>query len=1229
MASIILSTVGRAVGTYLGGPIGGQLGAQLGATIGAQFSGSNKRHFEGARLESLAVQTSTYGRMIPIVFGSVRIAGNMIWSLPLKELATTTQVDTGGKGGGGSSPSSSSTSTTYSYYSTMAIAVCEGEITSIDRVWADSELLDLSQGTYRIYKGDEAQLPDPLIESYEGVGATPAYRGIAYVVMEDFPLADFGNRIPNFTFEVTRRVSQIDADDTSVESMVTSIMLIPGSGEFVYDTQTEYKIGGTDASGNFVQTGYQVAMNQHTPEGKANVEVALDDLQVTFPNLEWVGIAVNWFGSDMDIGHCSIWPCVEYQDGVSTTPNAWSVAGFLRATARLIGSDGGSLRYGGTPSDDSILRLLTSLQGRGLKIFFYPQMLMDIEGKPWRGNLTGSASAVSHFFHNAQGYNNFILHYANLVAGQVDAFAIGTEMRDLNKITHGTGMFPAVSEFVSLAHIVKGTLGTAPSGDPILVTYAADWSEYHHTDGGWYHLDPLWASHDIDMVGIDAYFPLADAPQAGYDVDAIRAGWTSGEGYDWYYTDADRTIQAPLSPPYAWKNIDWWWNNHHVNPDGSHTAWVPHSKPVWFTEYGYASVDGCANEPNVFVDSSSSESAYPRFSRGLVDFMAQRTAITATETQWAGSSMVQRQFLWTWDARPYPYWPDLLDVWSDGGNWVTGHWVQGKLGASHVAGALEELMQRAGLTSDQVDMQQVQAILDGFVLNERVSTRAAIDQLMQAFFFTIKDSGGQLVAFPFDTDVDVSVAATACVPKKIDDQQVAYVLDRQEDLVLPARVEVQFLDRLQSYETSIESAERSTQEATDVVTTRLSLVLSETHARTIAQQQLTNSWSQRTSISLQLPIAYAALEPGDLLELTDGALTYRVRLNKVQIGRPGIVRISGVLDASQVWDGYISPVEGSDGSSLRPKSLTRFEVLDIPALPSDAQDSLTLRIAVCGISDGWTGASITRLLDDGNERRLLTIATPAVIGTALTALPDGATTVFDRVNTIDISLLGTAVLSNATEASVLNGANVAVLGNEIIQFANATQISDGVYRLDTLLRGRLGTEQLTDSHAIGDRFVLLNEAVIPMVLPADVLGQAWNLRATTFGDVSGQVANASLTIAANSLMPYSPVDIEAVRDGTGDVTISWIRRTRIDGGLRDYIDVPLKETTEEYEVSIYDGSALKRRWRVTSPTTVYASADQVTDFGTPPASIHITLTQISALVGPGKLADMSVIVAST
>ncbi len=172
------------------------------------------------------------------------------------------------------------------------------------------------------------------------------------------------------------------------------------------------------------------------------------------------------------------------------------------------------------------------------------------------------------FFTKTNGYNAFILHYAQLTTGYVHAFAIGSELKALTAVTSSVGVFPTVTQLINLASTVQGVMPFAK------VTYAADWSEYHHTDRGWYHLDPLWASPHIDFIGIDAYFPLTDGPQNAIDKQTIRDGWTSGEGYDWYYSDVARTTKATLQPQFAWKNIAWWWNNVHVNPNAVQTACV-------------------------------------------------------------------------------------------------------------------------------------------------------------------------------------------------------------------------------------------------------------------------------------------------------------------------------------------------------------------------------------------------------------------------------------------------------------------------------------------------------------------------------------------------------------------------------------------------------------------------------------------------------------------------------
>lgn len=188
MATLVFSTVGEA----LGGPIGGAIGALIGQSIDQELFAPSRR---GPRLGDLAVQSSTYGTDVPRIYGTMRVAGSVIWATDLVEHSAT--------GGVKGQPDVS-----YSYTVSFAVAVASREANAIGRIWADGKLLrgaagDMKVGgQLRFYTGTEDQAIDPLIASVEGIANTPAYRGLAIAVFEDLELADFGNRIPFLTFEV-------------------------------------------------------------------------------------------------------------------------------------------------------------------------------------------------------------------------------------------------------------------------------------------------------------------------------------------------------------------------------------------------------------------------------------------------------------------------------------------------------------------------------------------------------------------------------------------------------------------------------------------------------------------------------------------------------------------------------------------------------------------------------------------------------------------------------------------------------------------------------------------------------------------------------------------------------------------------------------------------------------------------------------------------------------------
>ena len=1220
MASIILSATGSFAGSATGLPFGAKIGSLIGSTLGS-FIDSNARgggklaSIHGSRLADLAVQSSAYGKMIPIIYGTVRIGGNIIWSQNIKETITTSTSSAGGggKGGGGKV---SQTSSQYSYSATLAVAVCEGEISEILRIWADAKQLDISQYTIRIYKGSETQMPDSLISAIEGASKTPAYRGLCYVVFEDFPLADFGNRIPNFSFEVKKKALYADYNNQTVEEMITGVTMIPAGGEFVYDTVVDYKVNGSQVGANFLQQGNQNRLNMHNASGKANSLLSLDQLKDTLPNVGWISVAVAWFGDSLDVSGCNITAGVEYQENATTTPNIWSVAGFTRSTARLITQVNNAPQYGGTPDDASLLRYLDELKNRGYKILFYPLIFMDISGKPWRGELTGSPSAVHNFFTKTNGYNAFINHYANLVKTKVDAFAIGSELIGLTKLSSSAGVYPAVNELVSLAGSVKSIMGTG-----VKITYAADWSEYHHTAGGWYNLDSLWASSNIDFIGIDAYFPLTDSTTTSYDIDIVKAGWTSGEGYDWYYTDTNRTTKATLSAPYAWKNIGWFWNNTHTNPNGQTTAWTPQSKKIWFTEYGFPSVDLATNQPNVFYDPSTSGSALPYHSKGRVDLRSQRVGIAATEQQWKNSTMVERMFAWTWDARPFPYYPDLTGVWTDGSVWKTGHWLQGKMGVSNLAAIVQDLCLRSGLNASDIDVSHISEMLDGFVLNNQQTIRDAIEPLKTAYFFDAVESDNILRFVPRGGDTALIIDEQDILPITNNGKNELVKITRTQEIELPKRVSILYLNRLANYQTGTQYSQREVTTSREISSIDLPIVLSDQLAKNIADTLLFSDWVGRTAYSFDLPIKYAQLDPADIISLNTNGFTHRMRVVSTYIGGASSVRLSAVAEDISTYDFYNSA--GSSDSVIlsenQAPAITKLEFLDIPLLPTDDANIAVLRMAGLGLSNGWGGGVVYRSDDGGaNYARFGSITSPATIGSSVDVLGIATANVFDEKNSVTVLLMGASQLQSVSELAVLNGANAVLLGSEIIQFKTATLISEGKYKLSGLLRGRLGTEWATSTHQAGERFVMLDSSLDKETVANNMIGAVRQYKAVSVGSSLSSVIAQDFTYNAVAFKPYSPAQITGNRDASGNLTINWIRRTRTGGDLRDFVDVPLGEVSEKYDVEIISGASVVRSYLgLSTPTTTYTSSQQIADFGSVQASVLLRIYQVSGAVGRG------------
>ncbi|WP_417205016.1 baseplate multidomain protein megatron [Antarctobacter sp.] len=610
MATILLSAAGAAIGSSIGGSVlglsmtavGRFIGASIGRGLDQRLMGAGSEAVETGRIDRFRLTGAGEGAPIAQVYGRMRTGGHVIWATEFKERVRES-------GGGGKGAPAQPTVREYSYSISLALALCEGEITSVNRVWADGAEVAIRDLNMRVYTGTQDQLPDPKIEAVEGAGQVPAYRGTAYVVMEDLRLERFGNRVPQFSFEVVRP----DLAEDQVPALVRGVAMIPGTGEYALATDPVYMKHAAGSFDNLFGVGKdgKAVANVGSPSEEPDFVTSLKQLTDEVPNCGAASLIVSWFGDDLRCGDCSIRPKVE-QTEFEAKSMPWSVAGLNRSAALTVPQQDGRPVYGGTPTDESVIQSIRKMQAEGLSVMYYPFILMDqMAGNglpdpwsgatdqpelPWRGRITlsvapgqsgspdqtaaadaevaaffGTASAsdftvssgsVSYSGPDEWGYRRFILYQAALcaAAGGVEAFCIGSEMRGLTQI-RGEHGFPAVAAMQDLAAECRTLLGAS-----VKIGYAADWSEYfgyHPQDGSGdllFHLDPLWADTEIDFVGIDNYMPLSDWRDgedhadaiwgAVHDLGYLRSNIEGGEGYDWYYAsqaDRDAQIRTPIS----------------------------------------------------------------------------------------------------------------------------------------------------------------------------------------------------------------------------------------------------------------------------------------------------------------------------------------------------------------------------------------------------------------------------------------------------------------------------------------------------------------------------------------------------------------------------------------------------------------------------------------------------------------------------------------------------------
>jgi hypothetical protein len=242
------------------------------------------------------------------------------------------------------------------------------------------------------------------------------------------------------------------------------------------------------------------------------------------------------------------------------------------------------------------------------------------------------------------------------------------------------------------------------------------------------------------------------------------------------------------------------------------------------------------------------------------------------------------------------------------------------------------------------------------------------------------------------------------------------------------------------------------------------------------------------------------------------------------------------------------------------------------------------------------------------------------MGVADQVLADGPAHIWDWQSSLEVTLLNAAMwLESRPVAAVLAGANLALVGEELIQFANAVPIAPGRFRLSGLLRGRRGSESETGRHAAGDRFVVLDAArLFAFDPPLDAMGRSFQFRAS---HRSGAVNSfATVVPIGRALQPLAPAHLTLLPRVDGGVAARWVRRSRAGFGWTDGTDAPVAEDSERYRVELWHAGQLVRATDTVSPAWDYDAAARVADGIPDTALLEVRVRQTSGLVGAGNSA---------
>ncbi|WP_225883272.1 phage tail protein [Sphingomonas aliaeris] len=406
---------------------------------------------------------------------------------------------------------------------------------------------------------------------------------------------------------------------------------------------------------------------------------------------------------------------------------------------------------------------------------------------------------------------------------------------------------------------------------------------------------------------------------------------------------------------------------------------------------------------------------------------------------------------------------------------------------------------------------------------------------------------------------------------------------------VPAGMTIAHYDPARDFQTGLQRARRPGPGRREE-RIELPAALSADHAKTLAEAAIARAETGRERRTLALGWGDLAVGPGACVTIAGAPGVYRVASWSFEgmVVKLGCVRLASAT----------APVSASPGRFLpAPDAIagrTIVHAFEIPRLDDAVSNAPRLTIAAAGSAPGWRRAALLYSLDDGAQWNAAgaTVGV-ATIGVLASAPGIGSASITDRVNSFDVDLAHDEMaLADADMRGLAAGANIALAGDELLQFGRAEQIGARRWRLSELWRGRRGTEAEIGTQVVGNSFVLIEaENLATIDLPLSAKGVTVRVLASGIGDEAGPV-ESDTAVRGVSVIPPGPVHLHSQVLPGGDARIRWVRRSQSGWRWIDGVDAPLGEEREAYRVTVIRADGGVRAAEVPVPEIVISANDR-------------------------------------